>query len=177
MSTIVIDPTTYRFKFCTELTTALAEFAKEYSSVSRKDFQKAWTNFMDQYKDIVDSEQSRLEQLGYRGCPVDKMYKSARYYFRGKSTARGEKQTATQRKKYTPIDKNLLALISQHIADNVHDSDFSPASGFNDFCALQKKAIETAVQMLLDNGAEGRDIPARIKKAYKNRYFAMTRQT
>ena len=177
MSTIVIDPTTYRFKFCTELTGALAEFAKEYSSVSRKDFQKAWTNFMDQYKDIIDSERARLEHLGYRGCPVDKMYKSARYYFRGKSVVRGEKQTAIQRKKYTPIDKNLLALISQHIADNVHDADFSPANGFNDFCLSQKLAIETAVQRLLECGAEGGEIPARIKKAYKNRYFAMTRQS
>ncbi len=83
--------TIYRYKFTEDFMVDLNKFAKIHQYDDRKDFKEAWLTWVEDNKDIVDEEIHRLLYLGYEGDILDKMFKSARYYFRKKST---EKKTA-----------------------------------------------------------------------------------
>lgn len=76
----------YRYKFTNEFMNELFKFSKIYQYDHRKDFKEAWDKWMDENDDIIDEEVRRLKTLGYEGDIIDKMFKSARYYFRKKST-------------------------------------------------------------------------------------------
>ncbi len=76
----------YRYKFTEEFTEYLYNFSKIHQYDDRKDFKEAWIKWTEEHHDIVNMENRRLTNLGYDGNVLDKMFKSARYYFRNKST-------------------------------------------------------------------------------------------
>ena len=76
----------YRYKFIEEFTNELYKFSKIHQYDHRKDFKEAWNIWVEDNQGFVDEEVRRLSNLGYDGDIIDKMFKSARYYFRKKST-------------------------------------------------------------------------------------------
>ena len=87
----------YRYKFTEDFMGELFTFSKVHQYDHRKDFKEAWLAWVDTNEDIVNDEIHRLTRLGYDGDILDKMFKSARYYFRKKST---EKKAPVQRRDY-----------------------------------------------------------------------------
>ena len=76
----------YRFKFTEDFMSELYKFSKIHQFDDRKDFKEAWKIWTEENEQIIDSEMCRLLHLGYNGDVLDKMFKSARYYFRKKGT-------------------------------------------------------------------------------------------
>jgi len=109
-----------------------------------------------------------LEALGYEGDVLDKMFKSARYYFRKKSTVKPEPK---ERRKYVGIQKELLDAMDNHIISGLNKEDYKPSEGFNDFCTNNIDALKNEVERLLSNNLAADDIMKKVKKTYKNRYF------
>ena len=73
----------YRFKFTQEFMEELHQFSKIHYLDNRKDFKEAWTKWSEEEKkDLIEKEIKRLNDLGFHGDILDKMFKSARYYFR-----------------------------------------------------------------------------------------------
>jgi hypothetical protein len=103
--------------------------------------------------DMVIDETRRLECLGYKGNVNDKMFKSARYYFRSK-TSSGEPK---QRRKYVRPDKGLLTKIDEFLETDMTKPDFTPKKSFLDFC-------------------EAFHHDHTIKKVFKNRYFVLAKK-
>ena len=93
----------------------LNKFAKIHQYDHRKDFKEAWEIWVEENDDIVQEEVDRLNNLGYDGDILDKMFKSARYYFRKKST---EKKVPQKRRSYVGIQSALLEAMDKHIIDN-----------------------------------------------------------
>ena len=159
----------FRYKFTDEFTSELFKFSKIHQYDHRKDFKEAWKIWLDENDEIVECEIRRLKNVGYDGDVLVKMFKSARYYFRKKST---EKKTPVERRNYVGVNKALLGTMDQHIRMGVNGEDFKPSDGFDEFCQKNKELIREEVNILYKNGyTDPNEIKNKIKKTYKNRYF------
>jgi len=165
----------FRYKFTDDFMAELNRFAKIHQYDERKDFKEAWSQWLNDYEDEVGQEVRRLVGLGYEGNIIDKMFKSARYYFRKKSAVKLEPK---QRREYVSLDKKVLESMDIHIETNMDDEDYQPKSGFVDFCKENEDMLKETIQQMLAKGLQGEDIQDKIKKTYKNRYFMLVqRQT
>ena len=159
----------FRFKFTDDFTNELFKFSKIHQYDHRKDFKEAWNLWTENNDDIVSDEIRRLSNLGYEGDILDKMFKSARYYFRKKST---EKKEPTTRRDYIGVQQELLDAIDDHIKSRINDDNYKPSDGFDEFCKSNVSILKEEVSFLCKNGMTNSDeIKQKIKKTYKNRYF------
>jgi hypothetical protein len=159
----------YRYKFTNEFTDELYKFSKIHQYDHRKDFKEAWEKWMDENSNLIDGEVRRLINLGYDGDIIDKMFKSARYYFRKKST---EKKAPSKRRIYVGTQKELLDSMDEHIQMNITSGDFKPSDGFDEFCKQNIDILKEQINILCKSGfTDPNEIKLKIKKTYKNRYF------
>lgn len=164
----VIDKT-YRFKFTDSIMELLTNFSKMHKFACQKDYKEEWLKWCNENQEVINIENERLTQIGYVGDIKDKMYKSARYYFRKKSD---EKKEPVKRRQYISIDRELLDLIDQHIQRNKMNDNYTPANGFDDFCKLNESIVNNEIKEMKKNTEFSlEDINLKIKKTYKNRYF------
>jgi hypothetical protein len=161
----------FRYKFTDEFMRELFVFSKIHQYDHRKDFKDAWTIWTEENRIIIDEEIRRLTNNGYDGDILDKMYKSARYYFRKKTT---EKKAPTTRRSYLGCDKEILEAIDIHIKNNINTDNYKPSSGFDDFCKSKTELLKEEVTRLYNSGLKDHiEIKNKLKKTYKNRYFLM----
>jgi hypothetical protein len=159
----------YRYKFTDDFTKEMFKFSKVHQYDHRKDFKEAWNIWTEENENIVSEEVRRLTNLGYDGDILDKMFKSARYYFRKKST---EKKAPAERRNYIGVQKDLLDAMDEHINSRLKEDDYKPSDGFDEFCKKHIDVLKEEVNMLCRNGfTNSEEIKRKIKKTYKNRYF------
>jgi hypothetical protein len=164
----------YRFKFTEEFMQQLYAFSKIHQYDDKNTFKESWKNFALEQEEMIFQEMRRLSQLGYHGDVLDKMYKSARYYFRKKSTAKKEPK---ERRKYISFDAKILEAMDKHIADNMENNEYQPKNGFSQFCKQNEGIIRECMAKLYNDGlTESKSIEEKLKKTYKNRYFMITRK-
>ena len=162
-------PLTFRFKFTPEFTAQLFEFAQLHRYDNRQYFKEAWEVWSKKNENDIESEISRLTHNGYTGSVIDKMYKSARYYFRKKKTTSTEPK---ERRRYVNVDSEMIETMDDHITDWSRRTDFKPAIAFSDFCETYKSLLEKEVlRLYTKENLTTREIPEKLKKTYKNRYF------
>jgi len=163
----------FRYKFSQDFVDELYKFSKIHQYDARKDFKEAWNIWVDENDDLVHLEMRRLINLGYDGDILDKMFKSARYYFRKKST---EKKEPAQRRDYISVSKKLLDSMDEHIQKNIDNEDYKPSDGFDDYCKKNEEILKHEVNLLVKNGfTDPTEIKNKIKKTYKNRYFILVK--
>jgi hypothetical protein len=120
---------------------------------------------------MINDEINRLQLLHYDGNILEKMYKSARYYFRKKTN---EKKEPLKRRKYISVTKELLDAMDEHILCHVNSENYQPKIGFVDFCNQQKDVLRAAISKICKEGTTDPIlIQEKMKKTYKNRYFIM----
>lgn len=159
----------FRFKFADEFVRDLYNFSKIHQYDHRKDFKEAWNIWVEENKTLVDEEIFRLKNLGYEGDILDKMFKSARYYFRKKSS---EKKTPRDRRVYVGVQKELLDCMDDHIMKNINNKEYKPSTAFLEFCKQNVNTLQEEVNNLIKSGiTDKEEIKEKIKKTYKNRYF------
>ena len=171
INTTDINRNIYRYKFTDEFTKELYIFSKIHQYDHRTDFKEAWAIWIEEEDEIVNLEIRRLHNLGYDGDILDKMFKSARYYFRKKST---EKKEPVKRRDYIGIQKDILDSIDDHIKANINMEDYKPSTGFSLYCKDNFETLKEEVSRLYKLGFKNHiDIKNKIKKTYKNRYFIL----
>ena len=81
-----IEIQTFRFTFTDEFNKELFIFAKVHQHDERKEFKESWKNWIEEedIKPLINIELKQLREKGFEGDAMDKMFKSARYYFRKK---------------------------------------------------------------------------------------------
>lgn len=166
----ITDRTIYRFKFTEDFMAELYKFAKIHQYDHRKDFKEAWTKWTDENDEIITNETERLLALGYKDEANidDKMFKSARYYFRKKSPVKPEPK---QRRQYISVDPELLAAIDEHIIVN---NECKPEAAFVLFCKDNEQILRQSIGQICSQGInDAQLIQQKIKKTYKNRYFLL----
>jgi len=167
-----LPSTIFRFKFTENFMEELSNFSKIHQYDHRKDFKEAWVKWTEENDDLVTKEVQRLVALGYPNeeeIVDDKMFKSARYYFRKKSAVKAEPK---QRRQYIGIDHEILETMDRHIVTNIHNDDYKPKTAFVMFCKENEDVLkQTIIKMSI---SDAKLIQDKIKKTYKNRYFMLT---
>ena len=159
----------YRYQFTDEFMEILSHFSKIHQYDDRKDFKEAWTTWTEENQEEIHREITRLTELGYRGDIPDKMFKSARYYFRKKNTT--TPQEPKTRRAYTGTSKTLLESMDNFILKQ-KGKKMKPADSFLHFCEENRELLKEEIAHLLNQGyKEKEEIKNKIKKTYKNRYF------
>ena len=188
-----MPPRVLRFEFSDELIHQVTAFVATHRYDDRNTYKEAWTAWL-LTKDIaalMDAEHARLNNLGYTGDVANKLFKSARYYFRGKLKLQQlqqlQQQTRQQsqpsrrlrRQKYVSVNRALRDAMDDHIERGIT----TPALGFADFCTAHAEdaVLKTEIASLFARYTSDtsdtsdtnimREILNKLKKTYKNRYF------
>lgn len=169
---LTIPTNIYRYKFSNEFMEKMYQFSKIHQYDDRQGFKEAWEQWVENNIDDINHEIRCLENSGYRGDVLDKMFKSARYYFRKKET---EKKAPKERRTYVSCHKDTLDAMDNHILSGLEtDPEYKPANGFQTFCSdhitILKNEIQHLFQAKMEDSVEIQD---KLKKTYKNRYFMM----
>lgn len=136
----------FRFNFDETFASDLLSFSKINQYLDRKEFKEKWEEWVNEHDEKIQTEIRRLETLGYKGDVMVKMFKSARYYFRTKSSSEPK-----QRRQYLPQDKAILQKIDDFLESDMKTPDFTPKTSFVKWCdGLEKEEL---------------------KKTFKNRYY------
>lgn len=166
-----INTNIYRYKFTCNFTEDLYEFSKIHQYDSREDFKEAWQQWTRDNEDKIQAERERLLRLDFKGDILNKMYKSARYYFRKKPTEKKEQQ---KRISYICISKEILDKMDLHLNQNMNNDNFKPKQAFIDFCENNQELLESCTNQIFKDGIkDSHQIKDKIKKTYKNRYFRL----
>ena len=162
-------PKTFRFKFTPEFADSIHVFAKLHRFDSLPEFKEAWTKWTTDLSDVIESETKYLQDNGFTGSVNDKMWIATRHYYRKKKT---EKTEPKKRRRYVSVDTEVITLMDDHITDWCRRKDFKPATAFSHFCENNRNHLETEVLRLYsEENLPEEDIPTKLKKTYKNRYF------
>ena len=168
-----INVSIYRYKFTDDFTNEMYKFSKVHQYDHRKDFKEEWNTWVEENDGIVTDEIKRLTDMVYDGDILDKMFKSARYYFRKKSTEKSEPQA---RRTYIGTQKELLEAMDEHIMVNIVKPDYKPSTAFNEFCQENIKLLQEEVSRMCKSGlTDKNEIKSKVKKTYKNRYFIISK--
>jgi hypothetical protein len=164
------QPITFRFKFSANISEAIEEFSNIHKYDDTHDFRDAWDIWKQENENVVEREQRYLTSLGWSGNLEDKMYKSARYYFKNKST---KKKEAKKRRQYVTLDKKFLADMDKHINEVAFTENMKPAHAYNNFTSRNEYSnkMDEQVEYFQNHDWKEVDILNKIKKTYKNRYF------
>ena len=162
----------YRFKFTEDFMNILYNFSKIHQYDERKDFKEAWILWVEENEELINQETLRLINLGYSGDVMDKMFKSARYYFRKKSTIKKEPK---QRRQYISVTRELLDSMDLHIKTNINNKDYQPKTGFIEFCNSNETILKECIYNIFNETKDLELIKNKIKKTYKNRYFIIVK--
>jgi len=179
---------TYRFVMAEHIVEYLNQFAKKHQHDGCKDFKENWQKWIEDedVKPLINEEIKRLRNDGFEGDVIDKMFKSARYYYRNKSNNTEDTKEKKDRKKYETVDKSILENIDQHIHDQINKhvkktkdnedisiSKVSPAESFTIYLNENKKTLlkelQTNEQAISRTDVE--DLINKYKKIYKNRFY------
>lgn len=188
MSNIIVQ--TYRFNLCEDMAARLAEFAIIHQYDHRNDFKEAWEQWIQENENasLIESEIQRLTQLGFQGNVLDKMFKSARFYYRKRSSTKPQQ---SPRKPYESIPAEILESMDKHIHSQIQEnirgkleinneiidvSKISPTESFILYCNENKTILlqQTTNQnsdSAMFTKAMFEETIEKLKKTYKNRFY------
>lgn len=162
----------FRYNFEDNVMEHLTAFAKIHQHDDRKTYKESWKQWLEDNKELVSEEESRLHSLGYQGDVIDKMYKAARYYFRKKSNVKPDPK---KRRKYISMEHELITAMDNHINRNLSNPNYTPSGGYSEFCPIHVDIIRGEINRMIELGISTEDISVKFKKTYKNRYFIISR--
>jgi hypothetical protein len=153
---------TFRYKFSDHIIDIISEFSELHRYDEKEKYNEHWQTFIKLHSDEILNEERRLSNIGYKGDVKDKMYKSARYYFKNKpaSDNKNTDDDKKKRKTYVTVGKDILDNMYEHIGENIKKTDFKPSDGFDNF----KSTIENYDKLTSE-------VKDKYKKAYKNMYY------
>ena len=108
------DSKIYRFKFADPVVDEISKFAQLHRDDDRIVFKEAWNEWVVENQDLISDEKQRLTTLKYTGEIEDKMFKSARYYFRkGLSVKKAPKTDVC-----STVDRRFFKTVIRYIENN-----------------------------------------------------------
>jgi len=165
--------TTFRHTFSKQFMKVLNEFSKNHENDDRKVFKNEWASWStrNDISCLINDEIKSLTNSGFQGDIMDKMFKSARYYFRSKPEKTVDDCEKKQRKPYVGLSKLVLEHMDQHIKEHL---GFRPEDAYNSYCNAHTQKIKEEIQALSDGTEESiSEVYKKYKKTYKNRFYVM----
>ena len=163
---------TYRYKFSDGFLENLKEFTRIHKFDDAKIFKENFDEWKDDNKDIIEREKMYMKNMGYDGDVITKMYKSARYYFKNKSS---EKVKPKKRRQYIGIDITLKDKMDEFINNKINGVEETPkpSAAYTEFIENDsyKILLKSEKTRLITFGLDEDGVNKKFKKTFKNRYF------
>lgn len=181
---------TYRYKFSDHMNDLLLDFSQQHKFDSKVDFKENWDMWTSEHHDDIADERERLEELGYYGNIISKMYKSVRYYYCKKHTTDKEKQS--KRRKYITKNTDFIETIDSFIKrqcvyethpskenNNYATYDLKPSKGWEKFKNIFEEEVKQEIERIQqeDELITQDKAVQKIKKTFNNRYFINVKST
>jgi hypothetical protein len=155
----------------------ISNFAKIHQYDDRKVFKEEWQKWKESedIAELIEFEIKTLVAQGFKGNILDKMFKSARYYFRKKKPVT---QTPKQQREYIGLSKIFLDEIDIYIqSQDVNTTP--PAIAFEQFNREKQDVIQNEKQDYIEqyysNNMQSfneNKFEWKIKKTYKNKFYS-----
>jgi len=185
---------TQRFKYSDDFTKEMEYFSKIHQYDDRRIFKEEWKKWIEEepIKKMIEQEMEVIRSNGYKGDIMDKMYKSARYYYRkkNKKEARqnteehdGEIEIQKSTTEYSGLSKEMIKHMDCHILEMIYKntektssetmiSKVRAAHAFEDFCENYINEITYEIYKLKEKiELNPKETSLKFKKAYKNRFY------
>jgi len=161
---------TYRYKLDPVVLDQLITFADTHRYDEPLIFKEEWDKWVKENTALITREKMRLTELGCTKDVVKKMYKSARYYFKNKT----ESKDTVERRAYVGTSRAFRDAIDEHITTIARIQRLKPADAFQEFIENKtfSRIINETKADIQGYGFTTEMIDKKIKKTYKNRYFA-----
>jgi hypothetical protein len=160
----------YRYKFTEDFSVNLYNFAKIHENDDRVTFKEAWEEWCEENDADIKQEIERTTSLGYKGNVLEKMFKSARYYYRKKGT----EKKAPVRKNYVTLPEDILRIMDAFIQEHPNTK---PSEGFKTFSEENPEIMRENGTWFCEKGySTVEETTEKMKKTYKNRYFVAFRK-
>ena len=177
-----------RFNFTDEIIDAITQFAKLHQFDDRHTYRENWDKWVEENNCIIVREIERLQETGYDGDVVDKMFKAGRYYFREKKEedsainknvavdeTRNDDDNEKVRRSYVIMHPNVIKVMDAHLLSIMNQANFKPAQAYKQFCEQNMDLLRPEIMRLIqENNLESDKISEKIKKTYKNRYYIIS---
>lgn len=163
----------YRFNLSKHIKDQLVHFIDIHKYDDLATYKLEWDEYVKKNKELFDNEIEYLQGKGYKGDVMNKIYKSARYYWRKKNDDTN-KPSLQLDKVSLRFDRDFINKVSQHIERNINRLDYKPATGFTDFIELYADDIDE-LRKTLETRISYDNLIKKIKKTYKNRYYIISR--
>lgn len=167
----------YRFKFGERLIGLIEAFAVIHKNDSKDVFKENWEAFLKENDEAIKEEELELSRKGYNGNINEKMYKSARYYFRLKTS-----KPIQTRRNYVGLNRSLINtmddFIRQKQALNIRNNEivFKPSNGYTEFAQRYSSILQKEIGELNKHQLGPEESNIKIKKTFKNRYFQIIKK-
>ncbi len=173
----------YRYIYTDEVADLLNEFAEIHRYDERKTFKSEWENWIanDDIKKQLNQEIKRLESMGMEDDIMDRMFKSARYYYRKKPLIEKRKAETQKPKQKTPYIGFTTATL-QHMDEYIKKKEniqISPANLYELYCNENKDIIGAEIKEYKKKAEQKNpnqvitadELINKFKKTFKNRYY------
>ena len=170
-----MSQTIYRFKFNKELLDSIKEFSKLHSNDNCDDFLDAFHLWKRVNNEIISLEEKRILDLGFNGNIEEKIYKSARYYFKNKknTTYKLNKQLKTN---YIPRNPVFFKMMETYINKNPIKASLLYKEFINETDTYILSEINTEIVRLKTFELNQTECLQKIKKMFNNAYYKIKKQ-
>jgi len=170
-----MSQTTYRFKFNKELLDSIKEFSKLHSNDNCDDFLDAFHLWKRVNNEIISLEEKRILDLGFNGNIEEKIYKSARYYFKNKknTTYKLNKQLKTN---YIPRNPVFFKMMETYINKNPIKASLLYKEFINETDTHILSEINAEIVRLKTFELNQTECLQKIKKMFNNAYYKIKKQ-
>jgi len=181
---------TQRFKYSDDFTKEMEYFSKIHQYDDRRIFKEEWKKWIEEepIKKMIEQEMEEIRTNGYKGDIMDKMYKSARYYYRKKNKKEAHQKTEEELEipknpEYSGLSKQMIKIMDCHILEMIYKntektssetmiSKVRASSAFEDFCENYINEITYEIYKLKEKiELNPKETSLKFKKAYKNRFY------
>ncbi len=174
----------FRHDFSDAMKANLEQFTQAHHNEPRKQYQQSWNEWTQTHQQIFSKECEALYKQGFEGDPMDKLYKSARYYFRKKTlgTLASQQQTDNKEDKErtyvripSKITESMITFIKQSLENSTRGTklELSQQNAFHDYVTQHKELIFTSlVTRRQEKGGLEENMDKKLKKAFRNKFYA-----
>lgn len=137
----------FRFPLSKDTTELIFEFSKIHQYDDRKQYKEEWHKWIqiDDIKEQIDIECERLKSQGFSGNITNKLFVSARYYYRNMTDIPTHyKPETVSRKEYTTTSKPFLKIMDNWIL-NRPQPRISPSKQYIEFCEENQTEIQLEI--------------------------------
>jgi hypothetical protein len=162
----------YRYQFSEHIVSELKEFASTHRYDDIPVFKEHWNNWTLRHFDLINVEESVLKLNGYSGCILTKMYKSVRYYYKDKPLDTPEPK---ERRVYISLSPEIREGMDEHIGRFINKE--KPSTAYNQYIIeFKEELFSERLNLMNGSGLDEKSCESKIKKTYKNRYFALNKK-